>query len=144
MPELPEVETIVRQLNRKVLDKKIVKAEVYDSKVVSLTIQKLKSTTITKIWRRAKYIVMELSNGSAILTRLGMTGHFHYGDRKHISNNHERYMVSKFLFSGGSFLTHNSIRKFGRMKLVNKTKLNQILSKQGPEPLEKSFTVKKF
>lgn len=144
MPELPEVETIVQQLNRKVLDKKIVTAEVYDSMVVAPTIKKLKSTTITKIWRRAKYIVMELDNGSVILTHLGMTGHFHYGDGKHISNNHEKYMVSKFLFSDGSFLTHNSIRKFGRMKLVNKPKLNQILSKHGPEPLEKEFTIKKF
>ncbi len=144
MPELPEVETIVRQLNQKVLDKKIIKAEVYDPKVVALAIQKLKSAAITKIWRRAKYIVMELDNGSTILTHLGMTGHFHYVDQKNIPNNHEKYMVSKLLFSDSSFLTHNSIRKFGKMKLVNKQQLVEILAKHGPEPLAKDFTVKKF
>lgn len=144
MPELPEVETIVRQLNVKVLNKSIVKAEVYDSKVVATAIAKLKSTTITRIWRRAKHIVMELDNHSVILTHLGMTGHFHYVDNVRIPNNHQKYMVAKFLFSDGSFLTHNSIRKFGRMKLVNEKKLSRILSKHGPEPLEKDFTVQKF
>ncbi|MEK6900196.1 MAG: DNA-formamidopyrimidine glycosylase, partial [Nanoarchaeota archaeon] len=42
--------------------------------------------------------------------------------------------------SDGSFLTHNSIRKFGRMKLVDKKQLQQIIDKHGPEPLEKDFT----
>ena len=144
MPELPEVETIVRQLNQKILNKEIAKAEVFDSTVVAPAIKKLKSTTITKIWRRAKYIVMELDNHSVILTHLGMTGHFHYLDKKSISNNPERFMVSKLHFSDGSFLTHNSIRKFGKMKLVNKPQLQEIIARHGPEPLAKDFTVKEF
>ncbi len=148
MPELPEVETIVRQLQKKVAGKVIQKAEVYD-KMVDSKIKKLSSVSIQKVRRRAKYIIMELDTGQFILTHLGMTGHFHYvdknyADKKHIPNNHGRFMVSRFLFSDGSFLTHNSIRKFGRMKLLNQQKLNQILSKHGPEPLEKDFTLEKF
>lgn len=148
MPELPEVETIVRQLNQKVSGKAIHKAEVYDA-IVDAKIKNLSSVVIGKVWRRAKYIVMELSNGQFILTHLGMTGHFHFvnSDSKQpklISNNHQRFMVARFTFSGGSFLTHNSIRKFGHMRLVNKGQLQQVLEKHGPEPLEKSFTWQKF
>ncbi len=143
MPELPEVETIVRQLNKKVTGKRIKKAEVYDS-IVDAKIKKLSSIFIRKVWRRAKYIVMELNHGQYLLTHLGMTGHFHYWDNKRISNHPEKYMVSKFLFSDNSFLTYNDIRKFGSMKLVNRKQLDKVLSKHGPEPLEKDFTITKF
>jgi|SRR3989344_83787 len=143
MPELPEVETIVRQLENKVGRKTIQKAEVYD-KIVDSKIKKLSSVSIGKVWRRAKYIMMELENGKFLLTHLGMTGHFHYMDKKHIDNKHERFMVAKFSFSDGSFLTHNSIRKFGHMRLVSKPQLQQVLDKHGPEPLEKDFTLPRF
>ena len=143
MPELPEVETIVRQLEQKVRGKVIQKAEVFD-KIVDSQIGKLSSASIQKVWRRAKYIVIELNNGYFLLTHLGMTGHFHFVDLQHISNHHERFMVAKLTFSDGSFLTHNSIRKFGKMRLVNKKQLWQVLDKHGPEPLDKNFTLHQF
>lgn len=143
MPELPEVETIVQQLQHKVAGKVIQKAEVYDS-MVDAKIKKLSAVSIKNVWRRAKYIVMDLDNNQHILTHLGMTGHFHYLDTNRISNDHERFMVSKLSFSDGSFLTHNSIRKFGHMRLVNKKQLQVVLDKHGPEPLDKSFTFQNF
>ncbi len=143
MPELPEVETIVRQLEHKVGRKTIQKAETYD-KMVDSKIKKLSSVSIQKVWRRAKYIIMELNNSRFVLTHLGMTGHFHFIDKIHIDNKHERFMVAKFFFSDGSFLTHNSIRKFGHMKLVDKKQLQQVLDRHGPEPLEKDFTLPRF
>lgn len=144
MPELPEVETIVHQLNQKVSGKAIQKAEVYDA-IVDARIRKLSSVVFDKVSRRAKYIIIELSNGQFILTHLGMTGHFHFlDDSKQAKNTYQRFMVAKFTFSDGSFLTHNSIRKFGHMRLVNKRQLQQVMDKHGPEPLENSFTWLKF
>ena len=143
MPELPEVETIVRQLQKKVAGKRIKTAEAYDGMVDS-KIKSIPAVSIQNVWRRAKYIIMELDNGQYILTHLGMTGHFHFVDSKHISNHHQRFMVAKFLFSDGSFLTHNSIRKFGHMRLVNRKRLQHILDKHGPEPLDKNFTLRQF
>ncbi|HLD79911.1 MAG TPA: bifunctional DNA-formamidopyrimidine glycosylase/DNA-(apurinic or apyrimidinic site) lyase [Candidatus Nanoarchaeia archaeon] len=145
MPELPEVETIVRQLQKKVAGKRIKKAEAYD-KIVDPRIKNFSSISITSVRRRAKYIIVELSNGQYLLTHLGMTGHFHFVDldQKRAPNNHERFMVAKFQFSDGSFLTHNSIRKFGHMKLVTKKQLEALSAKHGPEPLEKSFTLQIF
>lgn len=144
MPELPEVETIVRQLTKKVCHKQIIKAEVHNRKVVDPRLKKLSPTAITRIWRRAKFIVMELDNGQAIVTHLGMTGHFHYVDRTTIPNNYQKYMVARLLFSDGSFLTHNSIRKFGKMKQVSQKNLSVFFAGHGPEPLDKDFTVAEF
>ncbi len=145
MPELPEVETIVRQLQNKVAGKVIKKAEAYDA-MVDPDVKKLSFVSIQKVWRRAKYIIMELDNGQYILTHLGMTGHFHFvdADSKSFPNDYRRFMVSKLTFSDGSFLTHNSIRKFGHMRLVDRKQLQQVLDKHGPEPLDDSFTWQKF
>lgn len=148
MPELPEVETMVRQLQKKICGKKVIKTEVYDTAVVDPKLKTISSDKIINVWRRAKYIVMELNNGHFILTHLGMTGHFHFrnkiDNKKSAPDNCEKYMVSKFLFSDGSFLTHNSIRKFGSMKLVNQKQLQKILLKLGAEPLNRKFTLRRF
>ena len=148
MPELPEVETMVRQLQKNICGKKVTKTEVYDTTVVDSKLKGLSSVKIIDVWRRAKYIVMELDDGQFILTHLGMTGHFHFrdkiGDKRPPHNNYEKYIVSKFLFSDGSFLTHNSIRKLGRMRLANQKQLQETLSKLGAEPLDKKFTLQCF
>ena len=82
MPELPEVETIVRQLKKKICGKRIVKAEIYDTAVVDPKLKTVSSVKIVNVRRRAKYIVMELDDGHFIITHLGMTGQFHFRDRK--------------------------------------------------------------
>ena len=144
MPELPEVETIVRQLRDKVKGKTISSVEVYDTMVVDKNLKKVSKTKIKDVNRRAKSIIMELSDNRFLLTHLRMTGHFHYLDGKRIDNDHKKFMVGKFDFSDGSFLTHNSIRKFGSIKLLDKRQLDLELNKCGPEPLDKNFTLQDF
>lgn len=143
MPELPEVETIVRQLKDKVSGKKISKIEVYDA-MVDGRLKKLSDVGIKNISRRAKSIILELDNEKFLLTHLRMTGHFHYVDGRRIDNGHRKFIVGKINFSDGSFLTHNSIRKFGSVKLLDKKELDAVLSKYGPEPLDENFTLKDF
>ncbi len=148
MPELPEVETIVRQLQKKIRGRKITKIEIYDTAVVGPKLKNIPPAKITNVWRRAKYIIMELDDRHFIITHLGMTGHFHFVEnsagKKRVSRGYEKYIVSKFLFSDGSFLTHNSIRKFGKMRLVDWEQLQKILSKLGAEPLDEKFTLQHF
>jgi len=144
MPELPEVETIVRQLNEKICNKEVANIEVLDTLVVDKNLRGMSSFKINKVWRRAKSIIFELDNGNFLSIHLRMTGHFHYLDGSRIDNNHQRFMVGKFNFSDGSFLTHNSIRKFGSIKLLDKKQLDTELSKYGPEPLDKDFTLRGF
>lgn len=145
MPELPEVETIVQQLNKKVLHKKIVKVEILDPSFVDSKVKNLAPTVIKKIWRRAKYILFELEH-NFLLVHLGMTGHFHYvlkGKEAELKSC-EKFIMFKFYLNDGSLLTHNSVRKFGQIKVLDKEKLQQKLSSLGIEPLSKEFTLELF
>ncbi len=137
MPELPEVETIVRQLSRRIVGKTVIDVNIKDSKVIDPRIKAKVPFKVNKVYRRAKSIVIELDNGKSLLAHLRMTGHFHY-------NSSGSFEVGRFNFKDKSFLTHNSIRKFGKIRLLNSKELEQEFSKLGIEPLNKEFTLEKF
>jgi len=72
MPELPEVETLCRQLQEKIAGKKISAAEIYDSKLAPIT--NIKGRTIAAVRRNGKMIEILLDNGDSLLIHLRMTG----------------------------------------------------------------------
>jgi formamidopyrimidine-DNA glycosylase len=136
MPELPEVETIVNQLNSKLAGKTIESVEIFDNKMVDSEIENVFPSKVKRVYRRAKSIIMELSNEKFLVTQLRMTGHFKF-------NGSEKFRVAKFNLKDTS-LTHHSIRRFGSIKLFNKEALNIELSKYGPEPLSNEFKEEQF
>lgn len=144
MPELPEVETIVQQLRQKILHKTIQRMDILDPKVVDQRIKSYLPFTITAITRRGKSIVMVLDDGHFLLTHLRMTGHFHYRAKNEKDDSYKRFLCGIFYFTDGSFLTHNSIRRFGSITLQDKVSLEKVLSKLGPEPLAETFTASDF
>jgi len=135
MPELPEVETVVRQLRQRILNKKVDLVEVFEPSVVDDQLQHEKPFSFKGVKRRGKSIIMSLDSGKYILTHLRMTGHFHYVPKKSTETLHKNYLAAVFHFKKGDFMTHNSIRKFGSMSLVNKEDLAKLESSLGPEPL---------
>ena len=143
MPELPEVETLVKQLEKRVIGKRIVKVDLIDSDVVDSKIKNIGNRLIVNVKRRAKSIIIELEK-DFLLVHLRMTGHFHYIPKDSELRDYEKFIVAKFELNDGSLLTHNSIRKFGSIRLMNKEQLEQELSKLGPEPLSEKFTLDKF
>jgi len=113
MPELPEVETIRRQLARKIISKK------------------LNGQKIIGVRRRAKILIIDFSNGSGLIFHLKLTGQLIFNAKP---SQHTRKV---FNFDDGSRLIFNDVRKFGWWKKVKNTKL---LEKQfGPESLEIRF-----
>lgn len=72
MPELPEVETLCRQLQKKISGGKILSTEIYDDKLI--TIRNVKGRTVTAVEREGKRIVITLDNGYAVFIHLRMTG----------------------------------------------------------------------
>lgn len=72
MPELPEVETLCRQLKRKTIGKKIIKNKVFDNKLTA--VKNLKDKKIINVERRGKTIVIVLDDSRSILIHLRMTG----------------------------------------------------------------------
>ncbi len=144
MPELPEVETIKRQLNKKIKGKKIKSVEVRLPKFIKYPLKEFRElvagATIINISRRAKLLIIELSNGYCLVTHLKLTGQLiHQGE----PNKHTHLI---YYFTDGRHLVHNDLRQFGFVKVVPKKELARFLAKEkfGPEPLTKEFTLKAF
>lgn len=146
MPELPEVETIVNQLKQKIIGNTVILVEVKD-KIVDSKLRNATPFRFKEIYRRAKYLVFVLDSGKYILAHLGMTGQFFFITSAEVEKKKRFYLphqVAQFNFKDGSILSHNNMRKFGRMDLLTKEELDKALSKLGPEPLSDDFTWVKF
>lgn len=147
MPELPEVETIVRQLQKQIKGKKIGHVRIRVPKLVHGSIPQ---SLITDVRRRAKAIVIKLGSKQYIIIRLGMTGHFHYAKgkkqqkEKGLEPQEQKYIVVQFFLNDGSILSFNDIRKFGSVQVLSSEKAQTLLKKMGPEPLSSGFTLPAF
>lgn len=149
MPELPEVETIRRQLDRTVKGKKIVKVEVLYPKVVRpLTATAFRrgvtGASIRAVRRRAKLILLELSNGNTMVVHLKLTGRLLL---KHDPEPPNKSTELVFDLTGPTKLYYDDLRRFGFIKYVPTRELERYLNEKGgygPEPFDASFTVVAF
>jgi formamidopyrimidine-DNA glycosylase len=145
MPELPEVQTIVNDLNvAGLIGTTIVAAKVLWPRTIAFPspgvfCRKIKGKRISAITRRGKFLVFDFENSHHLLIHLRMSGRIHWvaADSKRLK--HEHVVLS---FDDGKQLRFHDTRKFGRMYLVDKAQ--KILGKLGPEPLAGDFKFKKF
>lgn len=142
MPELPEVETIRRGLEKRILAKKINRVEINTDRMVKKPSpkrfkEKVEGKNFTQVIRRGKYLILVLSSGKKIVIHLRMTGQLIYGRRDTKSR------VS-FLLSNGKYLNLNDKRHLGEIRLVENWEKVPGIAKMGMEPLEDSFTLKVF
>ena len=143
MPELPEVQTLVDDLNAAgLVGKTITAARVYWPRSIGQPSARtfckhIQAKTIQNIWRRGKFIVCDLSADYHLLIHLRMTGRLHL-----VAPNIRRAKHEHVILNLGKrlHLRFHDTRKFGRMLLVND--LEPILNPLGPEPLDASFTAK--
>jgi formamidopyrimidine-DNA glycosylase len=147
MPELPEVETIKRELEQKVLNKKIIKTEILLPKVIKTSKAEFKKdvegATIKNISRRAKLLIFELSNKNYFVVHLKLTGQLLLVEKDIKPSNYTRAI---FYLSDSKKLFFDDLRKFGYIKFANQEGLKKILEKEGfgPEPLDRGFTMDVF
>lgn len=147
MPELPEVETIKRQMVSELTDEKIVDVEVRLPRLVKaplLTFKKsIVGAKILNVKRRAKLLIIELSKNFSLLIHLKLTGQLLVKEKNAVP---EKYTHVIFYLSDGQKLFFNDMRQFGYIKLVKNDELDNVLAKEkfGPEPLDKDFTLDKF
>ncbi len=143
MPELPEVQTIVNDLiAADLIGIPISRARVYWPGTIAepsakLFCQQICNRHFTAIGRRGKFLVFDLSNDSFLLLHLRMSGRLHLVPADTPRIKHEHVVLS---FNDGRQLRFHDTRKFGRIHLVEDP--HKILDRLGPEPLDKSFTVK--
>lgn len=135
MPELPEVETIIRGLAKRVTNRRIAAVEFREPRTVvgdaEKTAARLRGQTIRGIRRHGKYIVFELEKGrkqSCLVVHLRMSGNFVLDAEP---GPHTRAIVE---LEGGPTMVFHDIRKFGRWQVSDG--LPARLRELGPEPLE--------
>ena len=144
MPELPEVETIVRGLRATVIGKTIAGARVFLRKMAvvpaGVSFEKsLAGERITGVDRRGKYAILRLKSGRSLVISLRMTG------RLVVQKSHETpypYGHVVLDFSDKSRLVFADSRQFGRMRLVDHGEAWD--RDLGPEPLSRDFTPERF
>jgi len=134
MPELPEVETIKRELEKAVVGKKITGVIVNNAKVIrepkkEKFIAELKNAKIKKIIRRGKLLIFELSSGKSLTIHLKMTGQLVF------PGNGKDSRVS-FKFSDGKILDFNDTRLFGELRIIDNWQDLKFIKELGPEPFD--------
>ncbi len=148
MPELPEVETVRRSLEPRLLGLTINSVEVLAEKIIKQpTLAEFKQGIVGKqvvaVKRRGKYLLVELTKGQTLVVHLRMTGQFIYCQPEQV---HEKHTHVIFGLSNGSELRYIDIRRFGEMHLLPTGDYGSIsgLSSLGPEPLEEQFLLAEF
>jgi formamidopyrimidine-DNA glycosylase len=138
MPELPEVETIVRDLSKSLRRKTFSDVIVQDTfilrqKAEDLT-RRVKGRAIEKITRRGKAVIVHLTSGEFLVIQLMMTGQLIANGPK------DKHTRLTFIFSDGSTLLYNDQRRFGQIRVVAELKEIKHFNILGPEPFSKEFT----
>lgn len=171
MPELPEVETIVRDLAKYLPGKTIKEIKVLNKKTWLAKPQSVAGSKIKKVWRRGKQIIIDLSSDKHLVVHLKMTGQLIWTHstsfdlaqdrslragvkKKLVVGGHPIMGVGQdlpnkftrvvFKLSNGGQLFFNDVRKFGYIKLVSDKDLAEISAGLGLEPLAKGFNDKKL
>lgn len=161
MPELPEVETIVRQLQLVMPRAKVSGVDVRLPKIVKAPIAQLQralmGAAVRRAHRRAKLILLDFSSGYTVVIHLKMSGQLIWRAAsgklrvgghpipKGIENLPNKYSHVIILTNRGT-LFFNDQRQFGFVKLVPTLKLESWLETEGygPEPLDSLFTLEHF
>jgi formamidopyrimidine-DNA glycosylase len=147
MPELPEVETYARYFARHALGQRIVRTEVRDERILGeirkeAFARKLKGRSFTDVRRHGKHLFAETDAGALWL-------HLHFGMSGDLSYYKEgeaepRFARIVFHFEGGAHLAFEDMRLFGLADLVSSPEGFIADRALGPDPLDASFTYRRF
>jgi formamidopyrimidine-DNA glycosylase len=143
MPELPEVETVVRGLRPCLEGRRLARVEQRRENLrfpfPENFAQRLEGRRVARIGRRAKYILMHLDDDQVLLCHLGMSGRMTIGDSTGAPpDKHDHVILTT---DEGREVRFNDARRFGIMDLVSEAGLasHPLLAELGPEPLGNDF-----
>ena len=154
MPELPEVETIRRGLEKRIVGKRIKKIRVLREKSFQGEPAAVEGRKVVAVKRQAKVLMIELAARRWLLVHLKLTGQLIFkekgekgrrGEKKSVfdvaelPNKYTRVVVE---FEDGSRLYFNDLRVFGWMRVVREEEVkDELLKFSGVDPLSSEFTV---
>jgi formamidopyrimidine-DNA glycosylase len=144
MPELPEVETIRRGLERVLIGETIHQIKIRETRMRQpVNVRKLRrliaGQPVKALHRRAKYLLCEMGNGAHLVVHLGMSGRLLYCKKSHPLEKHDHV---QFIFNNGHELRFCDPRRFGMVDAVLPEKLQDYVHFQnlGIEPLSPELT----
>lgn len=145
MPELPEVETIRRQLDPELRGAALVAGDAHPSGKFSPALEAVGSV-ITGVDRRGKYLLFDLDDDRELVAHLGMTGSFRVGPNPEPGSlpscaTHDPYARAVWRLDDGRDLVFRDVRRFGRLRVVDTGEYDDIptLRTMGPEPFDDDF-----
>jgi len=144
VPELPEVETIVREIAPRLEGCRIARIELRKTDVLrhvskGRLIKTLRGTTIEQVYRRAKHAVFRLSSGHRMIIQPRMTGSLLVYERR-LTRDELKYAVLICTLSDGRKFVYRDVRRLGTIWLLDEEGWIAYTGRIGPEPLEETFT----
>ena len=144
MPELPETETIARDLHREVsgariIDVRVTKADVLREVSPRELRKRLTGAEITRGWRRAKLVVLDLSTGDRLVVQPRFTGALLI-DRGNLPDREREYSTVELSLADGRSIHYRDIRRLGTLTLMRPERFARYSGTLGIEPLDPAFT----
>ena len=148
MPELPEVETIARDLASAVHGATIAKAFVDRADVLrehsarSFT-RRLAGAGLARFWRRGKYVIADLSTGDRLVVSPRFTGSLLI-ERRPAGWKPDDYTAVRLVLDDGRTLRYRDVRRLGTVTLMNPARFDAWIATLGPEPFDPALTPERF
>jgi formamidopyrimidine-DNA glycosylase len=144
VPELPETETIARDLDGAIRGRKIKKVSVRKADVLREVsarsiAKRLRDATILRSWRRAKLVVIDLDTGDRIVVQPRFTGALLIDDGTFTGSELD-YSTLRLDLDDGRALHYADVRRLGTVALMDADRFEEYSGKLGIEPLDRAFT----
>lgn len=148
MPELPEAETIARDLRGRVVGKTVTRVEVAKPDVLApgLTARRLgaglRGHAIRDVGRRGKNVVLRFDDGRVLVVNLGMTGRLVFSGAPRAAE--LRHVAARLFLDDGHAILYDDSRRFGRMALLSAAEWEEAQERLGIEPLSDELTAERL
>jgi len=148
VPELPEVETIVRELRPRLVGRTVTRPRLHATDVLrgvsrGRLLATLRTNRIVEVARRAKHVVLRLASGHRVVIQPRMTGSLIvYGRR--LRPDERRYIVLEASLGGQRVLVFRDVRRLGTVWLLDEAGWRSYTARIGPEPLAADFDLARF
>jgi formamidopyrimidine-DNA glycosylase len=145
VPELPETETIARDLNQEIAGSRVAAVVVSRPDVlreVGATAfeRRVVGAAIVQVWRRAKLVVLDLDTGDRIVVQPRFTGALLIDSGGSLPEKELRYSTIELKLKDGRSLHYRDIRRLGTVALMSPKRFAEYTEKLGVEPLDPEFT----
>jgi formamidopyrimidine-DNA glycosylase len=144
VPELPETETIARDLDaalrgRTIIGARITRPDVVREVTAAQLVRRVTGATIGRAWRRAKLVVVDLSTGDRIVVQPRFTGALLI-DAGNLPAEERRYSTLELKLDDGRAVHYRDIRRLGTVAVMSPVRFAEYAGGLGVEPLDRTFT----